>query len=672
MIAKHALTVPQEFILLILNEQTGYFHQIPGWTLNCAITGAVLADLALRSSIDTDETSLFLLDSTKTGEPALDLCLGKVASHPHREEAGYWIERLAVHSQDIIDITIRELVNLEILTRHEGEFYTTNKCGWHADLEQYEKVENVGNYIKSRISRTIFSDVLPEPRDSILLSLLRACDITRFLFELNDDATGRIELICELELIARVISSSVKKTAIAPAYKRPPITKPIPKVSLKSLISNSHLWEGNLPALFGNLAEQYGPVFQISAPLQRPRTFLAGPSMNDWVRRNSRSFLTSGHYFRDMEGVCGASNLLPSVDGADHFRLRKLMGNYYSKKKFHERLNDMYRLCCQFMASQDWKAGSELHLQQVTRSMTSLQMFDVLFSVDAQDLFDDLAKWNERAVLCYIADFLPRFLAHTPSMKRRFRLYDELMRRIEENHLPLQRTGHAQEVADDLISLHNIDPQFIPEQNMMFMLAVTPVFQSIYLGDMLGFVLFEMARRPDISQRIRDEANSLFDGGNSDVVEFPPEKFDVTRRFIMECLRLYPIISVTLRNVANSCVVENYALPLRERLYIVQSASHYMSDCFPEPFKFDIDRYVPPRREHRSPGYAPFGLDTHTCAGQAWFNLQLALNVLIVAYHFEFAPLPEGHKLKINPLPALSVSERTRIRIAKQLHVLPS
>ncbi len=672
MMPKNALTVPQEFILLILNEQTGYFHQIPGWTLNCAVIGAVLADLSMRSSIDTDETSLFLLDSTKTGEPALDLCLEKIASHPHREETGYWIERLAIHSQDVIDTTMRELVKLEVLVRHEGEFYTTNKCGWHADLEQYAKSESVGSYINSRIAETIFSDVLPESRDSILLGLLRACDITRFLFERNDDVTRRIDLVCDLELIARVISSSVQKTAISPAFKRPAITKPIPRVSLKSLISNTHLWGGNLPALFGSLAEQYGPVFQISAPFQRPRTFLAGSSMNDWARRNSRSFLTSGHYFRDMEGVCGASNLLPSLDGADHFRLRKFMGNVYSRKKFHERLDDMCRLCRQFMAGQEWKAGSELHLQKVTRSMTSLQMFNVLFSVDAQDLFDDLAKWNERAILCYVADFLPRFLVHTPAMKRRFRLYDELMRRIEENHLPLQRAGRVQELADDLISLHNIDPQFIPEQNLMFMLAVTPVFQSIYLGDMLGFALYEMARQPGISRRIRDEANCLFDGGNSDVVEFSPEKFDVTRRFIMECLRLYPIISVHLRNVANSCVVENYALPLRERLYIVQSASHYMSDCFPEPFKFDVDRYLPSRREHHGPGYAPFGLDTHTCAGQAWFNLQLALNVLIVAYHFEFAPLPEDQKLKISPFPALSVSERTRLRIAKQLHELPS
>ena len=41
------LTLPEELILMLLNEQNGYFHQVPGWDLNCAIVGAVLAELSL-------------------------------------------------------------------------------------------------------------------------------------------------------------------------------------------------------------------------------------------------------------------------------------------------------------------------------------------------------------------------------------------------------------------------------------------------------------------------------------------------------------------------------------------------------------------------------------------------------------------------------------------------
>ncbi len=672
MVPKHSLNIPQEFLVTLLNEQTGYFHQVEGWTLNCAVIGAVLADLSLKSRIDTDEEHLFLLDSTETGEAALDLCLAELAAQPNPQPPRYWIERLAVHSEDVINATLADLVKLEILTHHEGEFYTTNHCAWHADLHQYPRGESVGTYIKSRIEELLFTDVVPNPRDSLIVGLLNACDVIKLIFEVDEDGERRIELVCKTELINRMLSAAVAEVAIAsPTLRHSPLTKPIPKIPLKSLLSSPHLRDGNLPALFGNLAARYGPVFQIAAPFQKPRTFLAGPDINQWVRRNSRQFMTSGTYFREMEMVCGANNLLPSTDGADHFRLRKLMGRIYSTASFQERLGDMFRLTRQFMARHKWRPGSELEVQRDTRLMASFQMFQILLSTDAQDLFEDLVKWNERAIVCYVADFLPRFLTRTPGMNRRFRLYENLMQRIRQNHTPSQRAGAARDLADELMALHGSDPQFIPEQNLLFMLAVTPVFQSLYLGDMLGFVLFEMARQPHIAARIHEEAAALFDGGDPGKDELSLDKFDVTHRFLMECMRLYPIIAVNLRNVANTCVVDNYSLPLRERLYIVQTAAHYMSECFADPYKFDIDRYRSPRNEHHGPGYAPYGLDTHTCAGRPWMNLQLAVSVLVIAYHFEFAPLPADYRLKINPLPALSVTRKLKLRIATQLHDLP-
>ena len=78
---------------------------------------------------------------------------------------------------------------------------------------------------------------------------------------------------------------------------------------------------------------------------------------------------------------------------------------------------------------------------------------------------------------------------------------------------------------------------------------------------------------------------------------------------------MYLIVPMSMRHVMNSCVVEDYELPVRSKVVIAQTASHYMSGVFPDPFKFDIDRYLPPRNEHRGPGYAPYGLGTHTCLG---------------------------------------------------------
>ena len=61
---------------MLLNEENGYFHQVPGWNLNCVVIGAVLAELSLMNRIDTDLESLFLVDQTETGNPVLDPVLG--------------------------------------------------------------------------------------------------------------------------------------------------------------------------------------------------------------------------------------------------------------------------------------------------------------------------------------------------------------------------------------------------------------------------------------------------------------------------------------------------------------------------------------------------------------------------------------------------------------------
>ena len=114
--------LPEELILMLLNEESGYFHQVPGWTLNCAVIGAVLAELSLRYRIDTDLETLFLNDRTPTGIPTLDTVLSEIADEPEQRTTQYWIERLAPHSETIVDSVLSDLVMLQLLEHHEGDY----------------------------------------------------------------------------------------------------------------------------------------------------------------------------------------------------------------------------------------------------------------------------------------------------------------------------------------------------------------------------------------------------------------------------------------------------------------------------------------------------------------------------------------------------------------------
>ena len=667
-LAVFQLTLPEDLVLLLLNEENGYFHQVPGWDLNCAVTGAVLAELSIQNRIDTDLDSLFLVDATATGNPALDPILEEIAKESTQRNTQYWIERLAHLAESVIDTTLDRLVDMRILDRHEGDFYTLTRSSWPATVVDNSADGSRLQSVRTRISNAIFENEIPDPRDALLISLVNTCDVFRFMFQLDEAAEDRIRLICRMALIGRSIAAAVSQNMANPLLRRPAFTKRIPRVPLRRVMLNRHLRDGNVSALFANLTREYGPVFEINPPFRERMIVLSGPETNNWVHRRGRMYLRSRDYFSDFEKVYGASGALPSLDGADHFRLRKSLSPAYSRARLAGQLNQLYSDARGFMA--DWKVGDRYPATKMSRRMINAQLSPLFIGVDSQDIFDDAAKFKERALLVHIVEVLPKFMLRTPGMKRRAKVVDTLLERIENVHTPAQRANSPRDLADDILSLHASDPQFFPESNLRFALSAA-LIASVYLGDAFSFALYAMASQPDLYARIQAEADALFEGGDPRGEDFTISAIDVTHRFLLECLRLYPIVPMSMRNVMNSCVVDDYELPVGSRVIIAQTASHYMEDCFPDPYRFDIDRYLPSRNEHINPGFAPYGLGTHTCLGSRWMDLQLTVNVLMVAHYFNITVSPRNYELKFNPLPSMKPSSRLKFLIAEQRRAIP-
>ena len=661
----HQLSLPEELILSLLNDESGYFHQVPGWNLNCAVIGAVLAELSLRSHIDTDMEALFLLNRTETGDPALDPVLAEITRGPARRNAQYWIEKLAHHAESITDLTLERLVKLNILEHHDGDFYTLARGAGQVGPVNGAQPGAGAQFVKTRISRAIFENEIPHPRDVIIICLINTCDVFRFMFQLDEEAEERIEFICKMDLIGRSIAAAVAENLAGPLLRHSALSKEIPTVSLRKVLLNPHIRDGNLPALFADLAREYGPVYQLRPPFADPMIILAGPDTNHWVHRRGRMYLRTKDYFADFEKVYGANGVLPSLDGADHFRLRKSLGPAYSRGRLEGQLEQLYSHARGHMA--DWKTGDSLNATTMSRRLVNAQLSPLFVGVYSQDIFDDLVKYKERALMTHVLKIMPKFMLKTPGMRRRAKVIETLLERVQNVHTSAQRSGKSRDLADDLLSLHASDPQFVPESNLRFALSAA-LIASVYLGDALSFAVYAMASQPDIYRKIQDEADALFEGGDPGGKDFHPNNMDVTHRFLIESLRMYPIVPMSVRNVMNFCVVEGYEIPVGSRIFIAQTAAHFMDEVFPDPYKFDIDRYKSPRNEHLSPGYAPYGLGTHMCLGSRWMQLQLAVNILMIAHYFNLEVSPSNYKLKINPIPSLKPNKKLKFRIAEKRH----
>ena len=659
---------PEELLLLLHVEESGYFVPVPPWKMSFALAGGVLMDLSLENRIDSDLEGILLVDPTPTGDELLDPALNEIVRCKKVHGPEYWVERIAQRGERIIDTAIDRLVSKGILESDDGGFWSLSHKV--ARTGRYPLVDGwAGEEIKNRIFRVLFDDEIPEPRDVAIIGLVNYCDGFRSMLarEQYELAQAAIERYSRVDLIARSIALAVRSSR--PSLRRSRLSRRIPGVSLLELLRARNLRTGNLPALFAELAEQHGPVFELRPPFSKPLLFLAGAQVNHWANRHGRMYLRARDYFAGFENVYGASGVLPSLDGTDHYRLRKAMVPAYSRTRLADQADLLFGYARQYMAS--WKVGDIYPAASLCRRMINAQISPLSLGVSSQDIFDDLMSYKERALIVHIMKLLPEFVLKTPGMRRRAKAIDTLLERVHIVQTPAQRAGWPRNLADDLFSVNAGDPQLLPESNLRFVLSAA-LIASVYLGDEFSFALHAMASRPELYARIRSEADALFGNGDPDGGAFTPSAIDVTKRFVAECLRMYPIVPVSIRNVMNSFELEDYRIPVGSRVHIAQTAPHYMKECFPDPWSFDIGRYKEPRNEHRGPGYAPYGVGTHRCLGSRWLELQLVVNLMMVAHYFTLEVYPPDYQLRFNPLPSMKPSKKLKFRIAEQVRELPA
>ena len=660
-------TLPEELILTLLNEESGYFHQVPGWNMHCALVGAAIAELSFIGRIDTDMESLILLDATKTGNPNLDPILREIAAESQQHDARYWIERLAPLAETIVQQTLDRLTERGILRHHPGEFWTLAPSHWQLDEFVNAREGTAVDFVKARLSRIIFKHEIPDPRDVVIVCLADTCDVLRFIFELDEAAEERIRFVSGMDLIGQAIAAAVSDSIAAPVLRHAPLTKQIPRVPLRDLVFNRHLRAGRMPAFFASLAEKHGPVFELRPPLREPLIVLAGLEVNRWAHREGRMHLRSQDYFSSVNEVYGSARSIHSMDGADHFRYRKAMQPAYSRETLVRRLDETLDNARTHMAT--WSVGDSIPAQRMLRPLLNAQVSPLLTSTHTQDLIDNVLKHKMRVLNVGLVKLLPKFMLRTPTARRRARVTDQLTERILRAHTPAQRAGQPRDVVDDYLSLHASDPQFLPETDLGVPMG-TMLMASMYMGDQLGFALYWMVANPDLQDRVAAEADALFANGDPTEADLTLDNIDVTHRVLMESLRLSPIVPMAARTVMNTCVVEDYELPVGASIYIANTATHYMEDVFPDPLNFDIDRYLPPRNEHVGEGYSPYGLGTHACLGFRWSELHLAINLLMLAHYFRFEFARPYKRLPMDPFPSQSPSNKLKFRIAEQRHPL--
>ena len=199
------LRFAEEIILLMLHDDNGKFAHVPSWSMDRAMAGAVLMDLALENRIDTDPENLILVDATPVGDSLLDPTLAEIEAGEQRD-ARYWVEHTAKKGEQIREEALSRLVDAGILERQEDRFL------WVFRSRRYPLVDGkVEREVKLRIMEVLLSDQIPEPRDVVIIALADACGIFRELLPKRElqQAADRIEQVRKLDLIGQAMAETI-------------------------------------------------------------------------------------------------------------------------------------------------------------------------------------------------------------------------------------------------------------------------------------------------------------------------------------------------------------------------------------------------------------------------------------------------------------------------------
>jgi golgi phosphoprotein 3 len=204
------LTLADEIVVLMLDDALGDIDPRCTTVASVAIAGGILMELALRENIDTDLTSLFVVNPKPTGDDMLDAVLQEISAEPEKHSSAWWIDQLSLRHPDFVRRILSRLVALGILREEERKFL------WVFSRRAYPRIsDREEREAKARLMSVLFNDEVPNPRDTLLLGLARSTDVLSAILTSDqlDKAADRIEEVVALEEIGRsvgLVSSQVR------------------------------------------------------------------------------------------------------------------------------------------------------------------------------------------------------------------------------------------------------------------------------------------------------------------------------------------------------------------------------------------------------------------------------------------------------------------------------
>jgi retinoid hydroxylase len=408
-----------------------------------------------------------------------------------------------------------------------------------------------------------------------------------------------------------------------------------------------------LPVLL-SLYEEHGPIFSIRV-LHSQVVFMLGPEANHFVTvAHPENFHWRESSFGDLIPLLGDGLL--TIDDAYHDRAREIMMPAFHREQVAASVAAMVAEATP--AIEALRPGQVVDVYEWMRGLAMRIAMRALLGLDPDEAGKGAAAAEhfERALGFYGIDFHLRLLRGPGSPWSKLVASREILDQIVYGEIARRRAEPDPERMDILSLLLGVRDEAgerfsdkeVRDQVMTLMFAGHDTSTST-----LTFMMHELARHPDVVERLQAEQDEVL-GGDAPDIDRLEKEMPYLEMVLDEVLRLYPPAWIGPRRAVRDFEWGGYEVKRGAYVNYCSWASHRIPEVFPEPEAFIPERFTRERKAALPRGaYVPFGGGRRICIGKRFGQTEVKLVATMLLQRLRFDALP-GRTMTVRQMPTLS------------------
>lgn len=396
-------------------------------------------------------------------------------------------------------------------------------------------------------------------------------------------------------------------------------------------------------------AQAYGDIayFRLGS---RQIYLLSHPDyIKDVLVTNDRNFQKSRALKRSK--IVLGEGLLTS-EGETHLRERRIIQPVFHHKRIKAYADVMADFASRI--GEDWKNGEVVDIHREMMRLTLAIVAKTLFGAEIRSGTDDIGK-----SLTTIVNQFPRMLfplseyldkIPLPGTRKFFKALDTLDKTV---YRLIEEGRRSKEERDDLLSML-LSAQDEQGGAGLTDLQVRDEVMTLFLAgqettaNSLVWTWYLISQHPDVEHKLHDELDSVLGERLPEADDL--KKLIFTRMVFSESLRLYPPAWTVVRRAMKDYQIDGYVVPSGADIYMSQYVVHHDPRFFPDPFKFDPERWAQNQGSSLPQfAYFPFGGGPRLCIGEPFAWMEGIMLIAAIASKWKMRLVP-GQSIVPKPL----------------------